>query len=533
MKHVSLSYHTSYSFRTRANQLQMEGRCMRFNVIALSWMLAIISITGHTIILVAMKRGKLIVQPQFMLLVNLAISNIIFATCVGPITTILMFRVRSSEDCVLMMEVSISIGKCFLYSSIFTTVLLNINRYIAIAYALRYHAIVTPERTMKSMILSFIVGVTLGCSEHLQDLFITTTVLINNRKDRTTGFIIQFSLVLFSIIICLISSIVVNISRKKQMQKILSQSKSLYGVYGEHIHWLKKQERKTKGVIFITGSSFLPFILFAVVAFKHLGFPSNHDAVMVTISRLVFFLYTSVSPIIYIFSLGILKNAVVSLCPKKFRKSSVSPLNSFQGSSMNRRNQITNTNQNKQLASPNQSHQKSKLPVSTAVVPFKDDNSSSSQPCVSQQTSSPAQKSLVNENNVNNDGHQTTNQHRSSKQDLLQHPSKPSIDTPLNCCSPKKLLYAYRPHTIPTLREHQAEQQEKSNNLQSASNEQTESIPLEKHRREKLTSVASTHQHSTYAELKLTWKCHQPCSNCTLQCTNVELINYKNVEDST
>ena len=80
---------------------------------------------------------------------------------------------------------------------------------------------------------------------------------------------------------------------------------------------------------------------------------------------------------------------------------------------------------------------------------------------------------------------------------------------------------------------HQEKQSGRSNNLQSASNGQAESRPSEKLTRGHLTPIESTHQHLTYAELTLTLKCHQPCSNCTLRCTEVELTSFRNVESST
>ena len=118
-------------------------------------------------------------------------------------------------------------------------------------------------------------------------------------------------LIICTVFLSISTSYAVKKSASRQSKKMMIQERSLYGEDSERMYALRRQHRKTRGIFFMICLSNVFFIPLICVLIKLIVVGSS-DLKLEVAAKGFTFLYLALSPFMYIISLNLLKDAVVS-----------------------------------------------------------------------------------------------------------------------------------------------------------------------------------------------------------------------------
>ena len=184
---------------------------------------------------------------------------------------------------------------------------------MAITRCLRYQLIMKRSRVVKIAIGAWILPVVLELIQHMGSIFSKPTIVLCGYESRILIPVITFIMLLITVAVSISTSCIVHASAKQQYKKITSQVKSLYGEFGETIHNLNKQRKRTNGIFVMVCMFNVFFIPVACINIKHILERESIDNKYLLVSTGFWVTYVTLSPFLYIVSLRPLKETVISL----------------------------------------------------------------------------------------------------------------------------------------------------------------------------------------------------------------------------
>ena len=186
---------------------------MDLNVMLLSiFCLLPILLLLHSSNIIMICTKKVLYIPAYILMVNCSLSDCIFA-----IVTSISIILSIHDHNILVDGVSIA----FYYSSVLTTFLISLDRFIAVKHCLRYQSIVTDNNLIISIICTWIVSLVLSTIECIERLSVPT--LYANRIRRYIRYSIH-------IIVCFatISLAAYTIRIRNKHSKAINKQRSIF-----------------------------------------------------------------------------------------------------------------------------------------------------------------------------------------------------------------------------------------------------------------------------------------------------------------
>ena len=292
--------------------MEGEKECPVYQYGVFSWLWSTLSLSGHLLILFVVISKKLCKEPQYFFLANLAVNNSIFSMRTLFNVFINKYALNDANK-VIFAKINTTVG-IFLWRGMLTwTNILTWNRYVAITRCLRYQLIMKRPRVVKIAIGAWILPAVLELVQKMEDIFTTPTIVLCTYESRILIPIITFIMILMTVTVSISTSYVVHAHAKRQYKKITSQVKSLYGEFGETIHNLDKQRKKTNGIFVMACMFNVFFVPVACINIKHILERESMDQKYLLVSTGFLVTYVTLSPFLYIVSLTQLKEAIVSL----------------------------------------------------------------------------------------------------------------------------------------------------------------------------------------------------------------------------
>ena len=165
-------------------------------------------------------------KPGYYLLINLSVSDIlrVITACIH----------ENAANLNILTHISY-------YSSIITTILISVDRYISIRHCLRYRQIVTRKRCVYSIIVSWCISIFLK----LLPMIESARLRKNKRYKRTSDDVIRYVVTIGSSIVLVSLSLYTLYIRRKQVQAI-RKIHSNFGVEQEKLDILERLKRSLK-----------------------------------------------------------------------------------------------------------------------------------------------------------------------------------------------------------------------------------------------------------------------------------------------
>ena len=173
-------------------------------------------------------------KPGYYLLINLSTTDLLMV-----VLTSIRFLLLSRTNYYISM-----LQGLFFYSSLLNTVLISLDRYIAVIYCLRYRQIVNKRNLVISMIASYFLSsflklIPLITSENLD----IKDIRYYNKIDRIISYVINFSC---SVTLVCLSLIMLRIRRRHA--KAIMKSKTYFGAEKERLDVLRGLKQSIKDV---------------------------------------------------------------------------------------------------------------------------------------------------------------------------------------------------------------------------------------------------------------------------------------------
>ena len=232
-------------------------------------------------ILLIIKTKKLH-KPSYFLIINLSVGDLIL-TVVATVN-IIMFE-YSIEYLYIVADVCYNL-------SLFTTVYIAIDRYIAIRYCLEYYFIVTKRRLIYLIILSWITSVIIEFLPRFEVAKFNSEV----RDRRLSSDIIHYIIAVSSSIILISLSLHTVRIRRKHVKDIRKTSRR-FGIVSEKLNTLTRLKESMKDVMKLNIVTVILVISSNIVKLYSTYFARTKQ--FVTISTIVFAIYVISNPFLY------------------------------------------------------------------------------------------------------------------------------------------------------------------------------------------------------------------------------------------
>ena len=133
---------------------------IRIILISLFLAVSVLPITVYAIILILIMRKKKLHQVRFYIIANLAFAAIVSLLILFSVMIISLYNGRQLKENVdsISAVIAKSIGFTLYVNSILTTILLVIDRYIAVKYNLHYQSILSKRRIIFVLIISWLLS---------------------------------------------------------------------------------------------------------------------------------------------------------------------------------------------------------------------------------------------------------------------------------------------------------------------------------------------------------------------------------------
>ena len=232
-------------------------------------------------ILLIVKTKKLH-KPSYFLIINLSVGDLILTVTVS--IDIIKFDYEN-ETLNLVADVCYNL-------SIFTTVYISIDRYIAIRYCLEYHFIVTKRRLVYLIMISWITSVILI----ILPSFEVPKFGNKMRYRRLSRDIIRYIIVVSSLIILISLSLHTIRIRRKHVKAIRKTSRR-FGIVSEKLNMLSKLTKSMKDVMKLNIITVILVIASNIVKLYNDYFAPTMQYVI--ISTIMFAIYIISNPFLY------------------------------------------------------------------------------------------------------------------------------------------------------------------------------------------------------------------------------------------
>ena len=245
-----------------------------------SLFVVVVIVSMHICNILLIIKTKKLHKPSYFLIIHLSIGDLIL-TLTATINVII-FGYRNEK---------LYVASDICYNlSIFTTVYISIDRYIAIRFCLEYHLVVTKRRLVYLIILSWIFSIIITLFPEFEE------PKYKVRYRRLSRDIIHYIIVVFSIIILIYVSLHTIRIRRKHVKNIRKTSRR-FGIVSEKFNMLSKLKKSMKDV---TKLNIVTIIL--VISSNIAKLYSNYFAPTkqyVTISTIMFAIYVISNPFLY------------------------------------------------------------------------------------------------------------------------------------------------------------------------------------------------------------------------------------------
>ena len=203
-----------------------------WGIVSLFSVVVIVSMHICNILLII--KTKKLHKPSYFLIINLSIGDLVLS--VTATVNIILFGYRNEK---------LYVASDICYNlSIFTTVYISIDRYIAIRFCLEYHFIVTKRRLLYLIILSWIISVILIILPRFEE----PTFGSKGHYRRLSYDIIHYSIVVSSSLILSLLSLYTLRIRRKHLKDI-EKTHRRFGIVSEKLNILSKLKESMKDVM--------------------------------------------------------------------------------------------------------------------------------------------------------------------------------------------------------------------------------------------------------------------------------------------
>ena len=267
-------------------------------------------------ILLIIKTKKLH-KPSYFLIINLSVGDLIFA--VNATVNLILFGYRN-EKLYAASDICYNL-------SIFTTVYMSIDRYIAIRFCLEYHFIVTKRRLAFLITISWIISVILILLQRIEE----PTFGSKGHYRRLSCDIIHYSIVVScSLILSLLSLYTLRIRRKHV--KDIEKTHRRFGIVSEKLNMLGKLKESIKDVMKLNIVTII-LVIFSNIAKLYSNYFAPTKQYAATLNIMIFCIYFISNPFLYAVIMKELRRQYIILFSKY-------PLFSYLGQIYNNHNNL-------------------------------------------------------------------------------------------------------------------------------------------------------------------------------------------------
>ena len=257
---------------------------------------------GYSLLLILIIKRKLFKEPQYLFLANLSANNIAMALChIARVSTLPANLITLSD----IMDFSINF---FARGFLVWTMVLSINRYLAITKCLRYPLIMKRSRIAAVIIISFVISGLLCALSYAEDHF-DSKLLCYLLLQRHMHKLSLLLLIICTVVVSISTSCAVHTSAKRQRKAIMTQIRSLYGEKSERMDTIKRQQMKTRGILIMT-CIFNAFFIPTICVWCKIYIGDSSDRVLVVSAHIFIAAYILISPFMYIATLKPLNQAL-------------------------------------------------------------------------------------------------------------------------------------------------------------------------------------------------------------------------------
>ena len=253
----------------------IQGKLSLFVLVAI--------VSMHICNIVLIIKTKKLHKPSYFLIINLSVGDLIVS--VTATVNIILFGYRNE---------SLYIASDICYNlSIFTTIYISIDRYIAIRFCLKYHLIVTKRRLVYLVTISWIISVILIMLPRFEE----PTFGIKGYYRRLSYDIIHYSIVVSSSLILSVLSLHIIRIRRKHVKDMRKRS-THFGIVSEKLNMLSKLKESMKDVMKLNIVTII-LVLSSNIAklYNNYFAPTNQYATVLKI--IIFSIYFISNPFLY------------------------------------------------------------------------------------------------------------------------------------------------------------------------------------------------------------------------------------------
>ena len=261
---------------------------------------------GYSLLFILIIKRKLFKEPQYLFLANLAANNMAMTLCnVARVSTLPANLTTLSN----IMDFFINF---FARGFLVWTMVLSINRYLAITKCLRYPLVMKGSCIVAVIIVAYVTSGLFCALSYLEDHFASKSLcyLLFKRHMHTISLLL---LIICTVVVNVSTSCAVHMSAKRQRKAIENQIRSLYGEKSERMDTMKRQQMKTRGIFIMTCISnafFIPTIILSICVWCKIYIVDSSDRTLVVSAHIFLAAYTLISPFMYIATLKPLKQAL-------------------------------------------------------------------------------------------------------------------------------------------------------------------------------------------------------------------------------
>ena len=288
MENTSLTLHAATSNLPQWNNVYQYSVPLAVFGAVLTSLLPVFSIAGSALLVtVIMKFPQLRQIPSNILLASLALSDLLIGLLIQPLFAAFSWctMTSSSSICKNLMDINATVGMYFasvlMFSSSLSVAVITIDRYICIVESLRYISIVTKTRVIRTVIISWLIGVVLPAIRLFPSL--QGTVLR----------VFQFLLLSAMLCINIFCYLRIFFISQRHKRHILSQLQAV--MQGP----IEQDFKSAKTVFIVVGAVFLSYTPLIMIQFL-LHFDPLQDEVKIIhpFSVTIFLLNSSLNPLI-------------------------------------------------------------------------------------------------------------------------------------------------------------------------------------------------------------------------------------------
>ena len=249
---------------------------------------SVIAVTCNLIVILAIVRNSSLHTPSYVLLCNLAISDLGVGLVVQPLYIALIIA-QLNEKADLSCKIGVayfSIANCFGVLSLFTVTTISVDRFLAVYIANKYRSTVTMKKAKLVVVFLWLIA---------------TTVMIIFILKRTVYFIV--AMIVFGRCLLITSCNYIAISRMLQRHHALSQSNNNIqtGQQRRNIFTIGRYKRTVTTMLYVYIAfllCYLPYLCFTIIKI-HFGNASKRQGIYFITALNLVFLNSTLNPFLY------------------------------------------------------------------------------------------------------------------------------------------------------------------------------------------------------------------------------------------